>query len=64
MDPLLDQVPKPWSDRFRALGAIKHPDVKAVVLVGGSVRDLMLGRTPFDWDIMVEGDIGPVLQAG
>lgn len=61
---MIDRIPAPWIQRFRALGALKHPDVKAVVLVGGCVRDMMLEREPFDWDIMVEGDIGPVLQTG
>lgn len=34
-----------------------------VYLVGGSVRDLLLGREPTDIDIAIEGDLGPVLEA-
>ena len=34
-----------------------------VHLVGGSVRDLLLGRRPRELDLVVEGDIGPTLRA-
>ncbi|MFM9053832.1 MAG: hypothetical protein ACKOQ5_03100, partial [Solirubrobacterales bacterium] len=34
-----------------------------VYLVGGSVRNLLLGREPTDIDIAIEGDLGPVLEA-
>jgi tRNA nucleotidyltransferase (CCA-adding enzyme) len=32
-----------------------------VFLVGGAVRDLLLGGEPFDLDVAVEGDPGPIL---
>ncbi|MFZ9669719.1 MAG: hypothetical protein ACO3CR_07715 [Solirubrobacterales bacterium] len=31
-------------------------------LVGGSVRDLLLGRKPVDLDVAIEGDLDPVLR--
>lgn len=34
-----------------------------VYLVGGSVRDLLLGQEPTDVDVAVEGDLAPVLAA-
>jgi tRNA nucleotidyltransferase (CCA-adding enzyme) len=34
-----------------------------VALVGGSVRDLLLGREPRELDLVVEGDLEPVLAA-
>ena len=58
---ILDQVPEPWLTRFKTLGAVRHPGVKAVVLVGGCVRDMILGRAPADWDVLAEGDAGPLL---
>jgi tRNA nucleotidyltransferase (CCA-adding enzyme) len=58
--PLTD-IPELWKARFDCLGEPTSPKVSAVVLVGGCVRDMLLGRAPFDWDIMVEGEIGPVL---
>ncbi len=64
MTSFLDRVPQPWFDRFKTLGGVPDPAVKAVLLVGGCVRDMMLSRPPFDWDIMVEGDIEPVLREG
>lgn len=57
-------IPAPWQDRFRALGALRHPSVGPVVLVGGCVRDMLLGRAPLDWDVMAEGDIAPLLDLG
>lgn len=32
------------------------------VLVGGCVRDLLLGRAPHDWDIAADGEIAELLQ--
>ena len=32
-------------------------------LVGGAVRDLMLGRVPRELDVAVEGDVSPVVKA-
>ena len=36
------------------------PDGPPVHLVGGSVRDLLLERTPPELDLVVEGDVAPV----
>ena len=33
----------------------------AAYVVGGTVRDLLLGREPLDLDVVVEGPLGPVL---
>ena len=32
------------------------PQTKGVYIVGGSIRDLMCDRTPFDYDVVVQGD--------
>ncbi len=32
------------------------PKKKGVYIVGGSIRDLLCGRTPFDYDVVVKGD--------
>ncbi len=47
--------------RVRALPAarpllLRLPDTPAVYLVGGAVRDLLLGDSPLDLDLVVEGD--------
>jgi tRNA nucleotidyltransferase (CCA-adding enzyme) len=48
-------LPSPESidDELRSLDL---PRGEGVYLVGGTVRDLLLGRTSFDFDIAVEGD--------
>src|SRR5919202_2335170 len=38
-------------------------ELPGVHLVGGAVRDLLLGRTPRELDLAVEGDVAPVLAA-
>lgn len=53
--PLLDKVPAPWLERFRAMGRIAAERGQALALVGGCVRDLLLGRAPLDWDVAAEG---------
>ena len=58
---ILDKVPEPWLTRFKTLGAVRNNGVKAVVLVGGCVRDMILGRAPADWDVLADGDAGPLL---
>jgi tRNA nucleotidyltransferase (CCA-adding enzyme) len=50
-------------ERVRSLAAaqplLAHlPDEPGVYLVGGAVRDLLLGGAPFDLDLVVEGDAG------
>ncbi len=54
-------LPEQTLARIRALPAAgplldRLPDRPTVHLVGGSVRDLLLGGTPFDLDLVVEGD--------
>ena len=36
--------------------------VEGVHLVGGAVRDLLLGREPRELDVVVEGDVGPLAE--
>jgi len=36
------------------------PERPSVALVGGAVRDLLIGRTPAELDLVVEGDVAPV----
>ncbi len=45
----------------RLLGAAAGTD--GVHLVGGAVRDLLLGRTPRELDVVVEGDVGALATA-
>jgi tRNA nucleotidyltransferase (CCA-adding enzyme) len=49
-------------DRVQALPAAEPlmsrlPETPAAYLVGGAVRDLLLGGTPLDLDLVVEGDL-------
>ncbi|HLY35212.1 MAG TPA: hypothetical protein VKU35_00700, partial [Candidatus Limnocylindria bacterium] len=37
-------------------------DLEGVHVVGGAVRDLLLGGSPTDLDLVVEGEIGPVTE--
>ena len=60
---VLKFLPEPSAllEQVRALPAAKPllerlPDRSRVYLVGGAVRDLLLGGTPFDLDLVVEGD--------
>ena len=47
---------------LRALAALAGPEVR-VALVGGAVRDALLGRTPLDLDVVLEGaDVGEVAR--
>ncbi|MGA8333808.1 MAG: hypothetical protein WB761_03625, partial [Solirubrobacteraceae bacterium] len=39
------------------------PAAPAAYLVGGAVRDLLLGGTPFDLDLVVDGDTAPLAAA-
>jgi tRNA nucleotidyltransferase (CCA-adding enzyme) len=62
------EVPAPASflDRIRALPAAaplleRLADVPGVYLVGGAVRDLLLGRESPDLDLVVAGDLDPVI---
>ena len=54
--------------RFRSLPAAapllaRAPRLDGVYLVGGAVRDLMLGAEPLDLDLVVDGDLGAVLAS-
>ena len=56
-------APSQLLDRVRALPAGRAlleriGDREAVFLVGGAVRDLVLGREPLELDLLVEGDAG------
>jgi tRNA nucleotidyltransferase (CCA-adding enzyme) len=58
---MLKFAPEETWARIRALPAAQPlfarlPDGAQVHLVGGAVRDLLLGGTPFDLDLVVEGD--------
>jgi tRNA nucleotidyltransferase (CCA-adding enzyme) len=60
MSELLPEPPE-LLERVRALPAARPllsrmPGHSGVYLVGGSVRDLLLGGTPYDLDVVVEGD--------
>jgi tRNA nucleotidyltransferase (CCA-adding enzyme) len=64
------QAPRPLDmlQRVRALPAAppllaSAGDNAGVHLVGGAVRDLLLGGTPLDLDVVVEGDVGAVTSA-
>lgn len=58
---LWGRVPPLWRDRLRRLGDAAGSQPAAVV--GGWVRDLIVGRTSKDWDVVVEGDAGAVVRA-
>lgn len=53
------------ADRHPAVAALRRLDEgvdrPALFLVGGAVRDLVLGREPTDLDILVEGPLHPIL---
>ena len=57
MDDLRERLRElPCGERLLAAAA----GMTGVHLVGGAVRDLMLGRTPSELDVVVEGDIAPL----
>ncbi len=49
-------LPEPVRDAVRALGTLASEDGLRAHLVGGFVRDMMLGRQNLDVDIVIEGD--------
>lgn len=57
MDDLLERLGHLPCGR-RLLDAVA--DLEGVHLVGGAVRDLLLGREPRELDVVVEGDVAPV----
>ncbi len=48
--PVAARIPRP----VRAILEILRTDGKAAYVVGGSLRDILLGRTPHDWDLATE----------
>ena len=60
MDDLLERVRDLPCGR-RLLAAAEGVD--GVYLVGGAVRDLLLGRDPRELDVVVEGDVGALAAA-
>jgi tRNA nucleotidyltransferase/poly(A) polymerase len=47
----------------RDLAAIAAEHGRPMALVGGCVRDWLLGREPLDWDVVVPGDPTPLARA-
>jgi tRNA nucleotidyltransferase (CCA-adding enzyme) len=60
---LLGQVPEPWRQRLLVLGQAAAERHMPVAAVGGCVRDLLLGLTPKDWDVVVEGLAAPLVRS-
>jgi tRNA nucleotidyltransferase (CCA-adding enzyme) len=60
MDDLLERVRELDCGR-RLLDAVG--DAGGAYLVGGAVRDLLLGRVPRELDVVVEGDVGALAAA-
>ena len=63
------EIPPP-QELFARVGALPHADLllerlsdedPPVHLVGGAVRDVLLRRTPPELDLVVEGDVAPVV---
>ncbi len=51
-----DQLPAELIDFMRTAGEVVQGQGQSLYLVGGVARDLLLGRTNFDLDLVVEGD--------
>lgn len=47
----------------RDLAAVAAEHGRPMALVGGCVRDWLLGRTPLDWDVVVPGDPTPLARS-
>lgn len=66
MARLHDIDPAHLPDRLEALPGIEIlrtvGDTVPAYLVGGAVRDLLLGRSRTDLDVVVEADVGPLAQ--
>ena len=54
--PLGRLLARPWRDLARRAGEVGDEFRTPVLMVGGCVRDLLLGRPVADLDIMVQGD--------
>ncbi|HRY29678.1 MAG TPA: hypothetical protein P5079_06525 [Elusimicrobiota bacterium] len=59
---ILNRLPALWAGRFRALGRLAEERGLTLCLVGGCVRDLMLAVPPLDWDAVVQGPAGGLVQ--
>lgn len=59
---LMTQVPPPWKQRLSSVGESAAKLRLPAAAVGGCVRDLLLGLTPKDWDVVVEGQAAPLVQ--
>jgi len=55
------RVPALWRDRLQRVG--DAAEARPAAVVGGWVRDLIVGRTSKDWDVVIEGDAGAVVRA-
>ena len=55
-DKLKSRLPPELADLAQAAGEIAQRRGENLYLVGGAVRDLLLGRTNLDLDLVVEGD--------
>lgn len=55
-DKLKSRLPPELADLVQAAGEIAQRRGENLYLVGGAVRDLLLGRTNLDLDLVVEGD--------
>ncbi len=53
---MLDRLPTPWPEFLRQVGSLVAWRGRTAYLVGGSVRDLLLGRPVLDVDVVVEAD--------
>ncbi|MCD4804579.1 MAG: hypothetical protein K8R07_02765, partial [Desulfobacterales bacterium] len=42
--------------KMRELNLKIIPKIQGAYIVGGSIRDIILGKTPFDYDIAVFGN--------
>lgn len=56
MNKILDNLPKPFQNILKRLAILAQTRKNRIYLVGGVVRDLLLHKANFDFDIVVEGD--------
>lgn len=56
-------IPEPWRQRLSVLGQDAAERQMPAAAVGGCVRDLLLGLTPKDWDVVVEGQASPLVRS-
>ena len=55
-DKMARQLPTELVNFIKSAGRLAHSQGESLYLVGGSVRDLLLGKANFDLDLMAEGD--------